>query len=276
VDLDANFTNQLKQDMYDRGAITIHGNMWRHYQTTFDATVTKPTLSIPSRMKSIKGIFSTFRDQAQGYAAIGTGDGNSIVNAMSSVNALVLDQSMTQCGISSYQYSIGSVNVPVMPVQCGSTGLAAWGNVENQNGEGCSEAFCELQKSWGKLHDISQNTSLCRTTFGQTGTASALPGSYRKSFVAAVDTQSFNSRALTENGIDTASRALPISLTLERNPSVVSANQPDVFGYDAGMCGFAQPKFVVCGPATTIQVDTFVMGDVFFYVDSTGLITPSF
>ena len=145
---------------------------------------------------------------------------------MSSVNALVLDQSMTQCGISSYQYSIGSVNVPVMPVQCGSTGLAAWGNLENQNGEGCSEAFCELQKSWGKLHDISQNTSLCRTTFGQTGTASALPGSYRKSFVAAVDTQSFDSRALTENGIDTASRALPISLTLERNPSQVSANQP--------------------------------------------------
>ena len=276
VDLDASFTNQLKAEMYDRGAVTIHGNMFRHFQTTFGGEDATPTLAIQARMKSIKGIFTVFRDQATGYPALDSANPSGTIptHAASTVDGLLLDQTCAQVGIKSFQYSIGSVPVPANPVKCGSTGLAQFSNLYTQNGTGCSEAYCSLMKSWGKLGDVQHQCSLTRTSFSQTGTANCLPGSFKKTFIAAVDTTSFNSRALTENGTDTASRALPISLTLTRDRSSEARDQV-TYG-----CGLAAdgptPKWYTTGPAAQITADTYVMGDVFFYFTGEGNIVPSY
>jgi hypothetical protein len=244
IDLDRSFNQVLRDNMSSAGAITLHGTVWRHFQSTFSGTQINPTINIPARMKSIKSIFSVFRDQS---LVDGTGKPSKFTTGVS-----------TQSRISGWQYKVGSVSYPQAPVKISSEGaLKAWYHTTGTPAltdtavppTGIGPTYCEFLKAFGALGTTETHTCLGPNTYGCTGELNPRPGELVKMFVIGYDVESF-SKTVIESGIDTASRALPISLELSRHNASTD-------------------------PIKQIVNDNFVCGDGFFYFNPDGTITPS-
>lgn len=230
IDLDRSFNQVLRDNMASAGAITLHGTMWRHFQSSFSGTTHEPVINIPARMKSIKSIFSMFRDQSNTNGRFHTGVS-------------------TQSKINQWQYKIGSVSYPQAPVKIGSQGVIGFPPVIPVNGTGISPTYCELLKAFGRLGTTDTHTCLGPQTYGMTGEQNPRGGACVKMFVIGYDVESF-SKSVIESGIDTASRALPISLELSRTGDSATGIE-------------------------NIINDNYVCGDGFFYFNPDGTITPS-
>jgi hypothetical protein len=239
VDLDRNFYDALRAEMAYTGSIAIHGQTWRHFSGNIGAGEVSANINIPARMKSIKSIFTTFRQTAatDGVLSYST-------------------SAFQKCGTSQWQYRIGSVYYPQAAVPVADGTLAP--------------TMCEVLKAFGKLGDVVADSSFsqegfrqgdCRTIGIDEGGSShpsfafdILKTQSAQQFCIGYDLEAFQRSAL-ESGIDTANRALPISLEWkgENNAGGV-ARVPPIGG---------------------LTVDNYVVADAFFYVNQDGTATPS-
>ena len=249
-DFDANLRAQVAAS----GSLSTHGTCYKHFSSTFAGTDPNVSINIPARMKSIKSILCTFRDQSTGTADLQgnvdgdlkplkitgeTGEGQqkttrtsaqvvgldlpgSRCNPFSSVHGCFPASTKSQMGIKSYGLRVGSAQFPERDISLDNTGYC--GNYDNdpcqKPGYGCAEAFCETLRAFGKLGLTDKTTTLNRTNYSQTGnTVNSGPGDLRKSFIMGFDVKSFG-KSVIESGVDTASRALPIQLHFERDVAV--------------------------------------------------------
>tara|TARA_R110002096_G_scaffold283745_2_gene477787 strand:+ start:1264 stop:2727 length:1464 start_codon:yes stop_codon:yes gene_type:complete len=241
VDLDRNFYDALRAEMAYTGSIAIHGQTWRHFSGNIGAGEVSANLNIPARMKSIKSIFSTFRQTTatDGVLSFST-------------------SAFQKCGTTRWQYRIGSVYYPQASIPVANNNLAP--------------TMCEVLKAFGKLGDVVADSSFSQNGFSQgdcravgIGEGGTSPPSFSQSvlqtqtaqqFCIGYDLEAFQRSAL-ESGIDTANRALPISLEWTGS----TGNNPD-----------GQVQAV---PAGGLTVDNYVVADAFFYVNQDGTATPS-
>ena len=222
VSMDRSFYDALRSEMAMSGSISLHGHSWKHYSNSIAASDTSPSINIPARAKSIKCILSTFK---------------------ASTADTTLNNYGTACfareNITSWMYRIGSQNYPQSAVTVGAKALAP--------------TLCEVQKAFGKLGDVSMSSNVSQISFGQNesdvgGGGEPLPGNIQSTFCIGYDTEAFSKSAL-ESGINTADRALPITLELTRDSS------GDV--------------------AYVVTNDNYVCSDLFIYVNADGTMTPS-
>ena len=236
VDLDRNFYDALRAEMAYTGSIAIHGQTWRHFSSSINQGQVDASINIPARMKSIKSIFSTFRN-------------TTLTDGVTSFST----SAFQKCGCSQWQYRIGSVYYPQASVAVAGNNLAP--------------TLCEVLKAFGKLGDVVADSSFSQEGFSQgdcagAGSTPASLPSYSgagansvnntvasQQFCIGYDLEAFQRSAL-ESGVDTANRALPISLEWRGD----NANAPLVGG---------------------ITVDNYVVADAFFYVNQDGTATPS-
>ena len=231
VDLDRNFYDALRAEMAFTGSIAIHGQTWRHFSANISAGTASANINIPARMKSIKSIFSTFRN-------------TTLTDGVTSFST----SAFQKCGCSQWQYRIGSVYYPQASVAVAGNNLAP--------------TLCEVLKAFGKLGDVVADSSFSQEGFSKGDCAGGAASSSLPSFSGNVqdtvasqqfcigyDLEAFQRSAL-ESGVDTANRALPISLEWRGD----NANAPLVGG---------------------ITVDNYVVADAFFYVNQDGTATPS-
>lgn len=217
VDLDRSFYDALRMEMAVSGSIALNGQTWKHYSAQIPALSPSASINIPARQKSIKSIFSTFR--------------NSTFNTNAGANLSHFSTCVYQRqGVTSWNYRIGSVNYPQSAVAVSATNL--------------SPSLSEVLKAFGKLGDISTNTCMNPTTYSADDEL-PLCGEKVQAFVIGYDLEAFQKSAL-ESGVNTAERALPITLEIE------GTNQADA-----------------------VQVDSYVVSDWFGYVNADGTITPS-
>jgi hypothetical protein len=283
VHLDSSFTNALRAQLAQSGAISMHGTCWRTYAATFQGSELQPTINIPARMRSIKSIFVTQRDQSNGVAGPDQANGTK-ATPYASTNGTFVCSPMLQCGLTQAQFKIGSAQFPATAIRLDDKGYASYpGDPMQHNGNGCAEAFCETLKAFGKLGATDHSTSLTRLTFSQTGNAGTPgPGDWARSFILGIDCESFG-KSVIESGIDSSSRSLPIILEMHRTVSVGNKIGDGVIGAvntynktDAVLRrGAVANCFVQNQPAKFITVDTFVCSDGWFFWNSDGSITPS-
>ena len=149
INLDAAFDQSLRQAQAQSGSIAIHGEMWQHFGASYDATLSQVDINIPVRVKSLKAIFTLFRDQEKGsknplnrVAASSDGTAIGTVQCCGQTQELGRDSTgsnfitgcSSQFGIKSYQYKVGNVSFPSEGVQCDSVGCATY------QGDPCSAA----------------------------------------------------------------------------------------------------------------------------------------
>ena len=237
INLDAAFDQSLRQAQAQSGSIAIHGEMWQHFGASYDASLSQVDINIPVRVKSLKAIFTLFRDQEKGsknplnrVAASSDGTVIRTVQCCGQTQELGRDSTgsnfvtgcSSQFGIKSYQYKVGNVSFPSEGVQCDSAGCATYqGDPLQRSGKGNGPAYCEMLRAFGRLGSIDHATAMNRLTFGQTGWVGTGPGDPCKMFCAAYSLDSFQ-KSVIESGINTADRALNVSLTLQRDTNPLS------------------------------------------------------
>lgn len=188
VDMDRQFYDSLRQEMMMTGSIALHGHGWRHFGSTIPAGNNTFNINIPARQKSIKSIFSTFRN-----SAYDTDDGVAGAN-----NELYSTSVLQRQNISGWFYKIGSVNYPQSSVAVGASNLAP--------------TLCELQKAFGKLGTYDSESCMSINTYNANIVGCA-GGDPVETFCIGYDLEAFQKSAL-ESGVNTAERALPINLEL--------------------------------------------------------------
>ena len=230
VDLDRSFYDALRAEMAMTGSIALNGQTWRHYGSNIATGSGSANVNIPCRQKSIKSIFSTFRDAKYSI--------DLLANYGFYSTSVLQRQNISQWG-----YRVGSVAYPQARIDCSTKDQLA-------------PTLAEVLKAFGKLGDISTNTCFSKSTFsanldGDAGNAGLpdgqpISGQIIKNFCVGYDCEGFSKTAL-ESGINTAERALPITLDLD----------------------FVAPT------ANDVVNDNYVCSDIFFYVNADGTITPS-
>lgn len=198
-------TIDLQRDFYDRlrmvqqnsgGVLQIVGQSFRSFRGNLTATAGEQTVNCPARVRSIKSFF--FHSKSTGGANVAAFD-------VSKAGTI---------GISEYQLSIGATRYPPTSNKFNAA--------SNKNG-----AYTELMKAFGKVGSTTHNDLMGSSGYiAADGTAANCGIGDQVSFCPfGIDLESF--RHQIENGIDTSSRALPISLHLNCNP----ATPQDLFMY---------------------------------------------
>jgi hypothetical protein len=232
VEVGSEVSQQLRmlQEM-SGGVLTLTGQTFRHFGANLAAGVSN-TINVPARVKSMKSIFFNCRGtaaDAQGSVDIGSG---------------------TTQEITDYQFKIGSVVYPPTPVN----GPGATATATLRKGE----ALMELEKAWGnvgsrlgmgkftKNNNFYINSRLRPAALGAAG----VPADANRPAYApfGLDMEAFQ-RVAIESGVNTADRALPISLILNHG----------------GVAGGAQ-----AGP-----IDVYVLADALFYINADGSMSVS-
>ena len=221
IDLDRSFYDRLRMMMESSGGVLqLHGQTWRHFQSSIpaNADTQTSTLNIPVRVKSIKSIFTRFTKTADENAT----------------QAYAVSVGHKQ-RIEQWQFKIGSVNYPASSVQVGTTGV------------NMGETYAELLKAFGKYGAIDHpSLALNATAWGNQNTSrSGAAADPVCSFTIGYDFESFQKSAL-ESGINTADRALPVSLEVNVD------NNNNAFG-----------------------AHSFVLADALFYVNLDGSVSVS-
>jgi hypothetical protein len=213
IDLQRDFYTAMRGAQQQAGGnLTIAGTSFRSYTATV-GTGLENTLNIPARVRSIKSVFWK----------ISTADSNQQYNLSTGNHA----------NISSYQLKISATNYPPTAVNVNA--------VTNK-----IEPYLELQKAFGKLGSTVHSDLLGAGSYliledididwADTRALSFAP--------FGIDLESF--RHEIENGVDTSTRSLPMTLTLTGS-----------------------------GATKKLTVDVFVMYDALFYVDMNGAVNVS-
>lgn len=224
------------------GVLTLAGQTYRHFAGSIPAGGTQTNINVPARVKSMKSIFFNmpgFNQAGAGALApslgsfdVGTGGHNNV---------------------ESFQFKIGSVVYPPTPIRCrfGTALAVAAGNEVTVAGE----TLMELEKAWG---NVGSRFGLGGKTKGagfySSAATRATPLAAGAGFNLAVSTQRYApfgldmeafQRVAIESGVNTADRALPITLTLDHTASIAS------------------------------NIDVYVLADALFYINSDGSMSVS-
>lgn len=188
IDLDRSFYDRLRMVMDDAGGVLqLAGQTYRHFSGLFEANAnTQNTIALPARVKSVKSIFGTF-----------------IRSNQMGVNANYDTSVFQRAGITSFRFEIGSVRYPQTDVSC------------NGN-DGQAQREAELDKAFGKIGDYQhQKAYSAKHTTNDAGErdGTTMRGSCLSAFMIGYDFEAFN-RVMLEQGIDTASRSLPINVII--------------------------------------------------------------
>lgn len=219
IDLERSFYDRLRMvQQQSGGVLQIAGQSFRSFRTTIDAS-TNQANNCPARVRSIKSFFFCAK-RAPSLNEFGlSGSGN-----------LLLTQ---------FQLAIGATRYPPTANECNSA--------TNKVG-----AYTELVKAFGKVGSTVHNDLLMGSNYmASTGADAdcALRGANVRFCPYGIDLEAF--RHEIENGIDTSSRALPITLHTQHSA--------DPRGADAA-----------CN-----QLLMYVMYDSLFYINMDGSVSVS-
>lgn len=219
IDLERSFYDRLRMvQQQSGGVLQIAGQSYRSFRTTIDAS-TNQANNCPARVRSIKSFFFCAK-RAPHLNEFGlSGSGN-----------LLLTQ---------FQLAIGATRYPPTANECNSA--------TNKVG-----AYTELVKAFGKVGSTVHNDLLMGSNYmASTGADAdcALRGANVRFCPYGIDLEAF--RHEIENGIDTSSRALPITLHTQHSG--------DPRGADAS-----------CN-----QLLMYVLYDSLFYVNMDGSVSVS-
>jgi hypothetical protein len=185
-----------------------------NFGSSYSNDTTNPNITIPARSRSIKATFSMQRDVYPGgknvAAAPATHQGHTGAHSRDSTNGCFLTSAFSQCGLTSYHYTVGSVQFPVQAISLDASGRSSVGESVHKaqnTGAGCAQAYCELLKCFGTLGSIDHTTSLSSTSYSQTGYSNPGPGDFVKAFAIGYSLDSF-SRSVIESGVNSSDRAL--------------------------------------------------------------------
>ena len=181
VDLDRSFYDRLRMVQQNSGGVLqIAGQSFRSFTASIQNGATNSNINIPCRVKSIKSVFwkSSRATQNTTYFDISSGG---------------------HLNTSEYQLRIGATTYPPTAVKVNATTNKI-------------EPYMELQKAWGKLGSNIHADWLSSDAY----LSSALPTEGNAGVVRpapfGIDLESF--RHEIENGVDTSSRSLPMTLSL--------------------------------------------------------------
>ena len=296
VQLSDEFNNALRNQVNATGSLTLHGDRYQHFGSSYSNGDNDVTINIPARSRSIKAIFSMQRDAYTGGANTGaasaTAKGQTVVAARDSTASCFLTSSFAQCGVSSYYYSVGSVQFPTQPITMSNEGRVQFDQpiAPAAQGRGTAQPFCELLKCFGTLGSIDHATSLSKVSYSMTGYTNPGPGDFMKAFVIGYSLDSF-SRSVIESGVNSSDRALQISLHLNRSELVAEArkdrlmyqdgfgnagkNDADETNVDGALFSSVTGSFLVNPAPVRIRVDSYVVSDQFFFFNSNGSVTAT-
>lgn len=184
IDLQRDFYDMLRMTQQQSGGvIQLAGQTYRHFSNSVgNKDSGAKTFNIPVRARSIKSIF--------------------FVGAPAVARAQAYDLSSTsQMGISEYQVQIGATKYPPTSIKCNKL-------------TNSSEPYKELMKSFGKLGSTIHDNLLSNSAnYNERRGANVFTGGNFFNFCPfGIDLETF--RAEIENGVDTSSRALPMTLLL--------------------------------------------------------------
>ena len=233
----------LQRDFYDKlrmvmegsgGVLQLAGTTYRHFQSSF-ADATSASLPLPAKVKSMKGLLFTEKNQAD----IGKNDAFYVSNSL--IN-----------GTNEYQLRVGSMTYPPTSVKIDNNAAG----VTNKG-----EAYQELRKLFGTLGDYTHGGVLLNNATYMAGAPSIhicqTGGAATR--IATLNPKGLSLESFTgnlESGINSADKNLSMSLELRRS------NQP-------GTPGGQQAN------AITTRVDMFAMCDAIFYVNLDGSVSSS-
>ena len=217
------------------GKLVLNGTDFTHFNANIAAAAAgMVSLNVPARRKSMKSLF--FVGASQTYGAV--------VNHEAGFNL----SWGGNLGLTNYQLKIGSVMIPPTPVQC-DFNLATGPHFTR------GEALMELKKCFGTISSTEGCGLLSNMNYMNTpGINAGMPvpspgGAVETSYSFApfgIDLESFQRTAI-ESGINTSSRATPITLLL----NVGAAN------------------------AEAQNIDAYVAYDSLYYIDESGSIRVS-
>ena len=222
IDLERSFYDRLRgMQQSSGGVIQIAGTSFRNYSTNL-LNSKNQSLAIPARLRSIKSIF---------WKCVGA-NGKDVYGLSAGGHA----------NIESYQVKIGGNLYPPTPINVG----VAFNKIE---------PYLELQKAFGKLGStvhsdlLSQSSYLVDATGIAAYSQNTMTTAQTKHLAAfapyGIDLESF--RHEIENGVDTSSKALPMTL-----------------------------EFIQSGSAgASVACQVFIMYDSLFYVNMDGTISVS-
>lgn len=192
IDLQRDFYDMLRQTQQaSGGVIQIAGQTFRNFTAPMGAAdIGAQTLNVPVRARSIKSVF---------FKASSAAATNRIYN-LSGASSL---------GLTEYNLQIGATKYPPTAIQVNA----------NSNK---SEPYFELMKSFGKLGSTIHGNLLGNANYLPYTNPNANAGNSPIGFAPyGIDLETF--RAEIENGIDTSSRALPMSLQFNKGADTTNA-----------------------------------------------------
>ena len=192
IDLQRDFYDMLRMTQQQSGGvIQIAGQTYRHFSNSVPKTSQAlNSYNIPVRARSIKSIFFV------GAPAVA---GNQRFD-LSSTSRMALHE---------YQVQIGATKYP--PTAIKTNGLT-----------NMSESYNELMKSFGKLGSTIHDNLLTGVNYiAKDDITTFTQGTFMNFSPYGIDLETF--RAEIENGVDTSSRALPMTLLLTYDGAGTSA-----------------------------------------------------
>ena len=181
VDLDRSFYDRLRLVQQNSGGVLqIAGQSFRAFTHSIANGAVDSNINIPCRVKSIKSIFwkSSHATEDTTYFNLSSGG---------------------HLNTSQYQLRIGATTYPPTAI-----------NVNASSNK--IEAYMELQKAWGKLGSNIHSDWLSSDVYLSSPVPTVGLGGPVRCAPFGIDTESF--RHEIENGIDTSSRSLPMTLQI--------------------------------------------------------------
>ena len=198
IDLERSFYDRLRMvQQASGGVLQIAGQSYRGFRGNIDDLNTAGSINCPARVRSIKSFFFGYK--------------RAVTQAKFNTSA------MGHNNLRQFQLSIGATRYPPTPNECNAT--------TNKVG-----AYTELMKAFGKIGSTVHSDLLNSGNYmagagagGDNDPADIIPFS-----PFAIDLESF--RHEIENGIDSSSRALPITLHTTHS-AAIEAGCNDVYMY---------------------------------------------
>ncbi len=223
IDLQRDFYDMLRMTQQQSGGvIQIAGQTYRHFSNSISKNATgNLSFNIPVRARSIKSVF---------FCGACNVNRNTLYD-LSSTSAL---------NLSEYQVQIGATKYPPTSIKVNkATNL--------------SEPYKELMKSFGKLGSTIHDNMLCSKNYMfHNSVDSFKSGDFMSFSPFGIDLETF--RAEIENGVDTSSRALPMTLLLSLK---------NVGGADWGSA------------THDLTIHTYALIDSLFFVNMDGSVSVS-
>jgi hypothetical protein len=198
IDLERSFYDRLRLVQQNSGGVLqIAGQSYRGFRGTIEDNTNTGSINCPARVRSIKSFFFGYK--------------RAVTQAKFNTSA------MGHNNLTQFQLSIGATRYPPTPNECNAT--------TNKVG-----AYTELMKAFGKVGSTVHSDLLNSGNYmsGAGAAADSDPSAVIPFSPFAIDLESF--RHEIENGIDSSSRALPITLHTTHS-AAIQAGCNQVFMY---------------------------------------------